>query len=113
MRFKNMTGWWDVGGFPEVIRIAGCRFRQARWQEAAEGVVAQYREDVPVNSRHLKVYANGRWMIDHIDKINPDHGKPVEHFLVDHPLGQFLAAVAVVGGVLAVGAGLVAAFKNA
>jgi hypothetical protein len=97
------TGHWSLTTFPEAIVIAGRRFRRAQWQQPYDGVVAQYREDVEHCSRHLKVYADGFWAIDHIDETNPDKGdyqQPVKHFFDDHPLGALAIAGLVVGTAL-------------
>ena len=95
-----ITGWWGINGYPDTVHFDGRLFRKARWKDTYPGVAEQYREAVVRDSMHLKVYANGQWVIDHVDQDNPDMGRPIEHFFNDHPFGKFLkgaAAVAAVG----------------
>lgn len=85
---------------PDTIEHDGARFRRARWRRKYPGVVDQYREDVPRNSRHLFVMADGSRRVVHVDKWNPDHGYAVSHFLGDHPAGRALrtlGAIALLG----------------
>lgn len=107
---------WPLPNFPDEIWLGDRLFRKAQWQQDYVGVVEQYREAVARNSAHMKVYANGVWVIDHIDEDNPDMGRPVEHFFNDHPLGQFLKVVGsvalVVGGVALAGAAVGAAIDS-
>ncbi len=98
---QPITGWWTLPDYPDVVNAAGRRFRRARWKQDYDGVVEQYREEVAQNSMHLKVYEDGRWVIDHVDEDNPDMGREVPHFFNDHPLGQFLKAAGAVVGVVA------------
>ncbi len=106
-----MQGRWSPAGFPEYVFLDGVRFRKARWRQPYDGVVEQYRQDVPRMSAHLKVYADGRWEIDHVDEDNPDHGRPVEHFFNDHPVGKVVAVVGVVGLVVGGMAAVASALK--
>lgn len=89
-----LEGWWTLPNFPERVWIDGRLFRRADWRQPYERVVEQYREDVPRDSMHLKVYSSGRWIVDHIDQDNPDLGRPLEHFFNDHPVGKTLKAAA-------------------
>jgi hypothetical protein len=97
---QPITGWWQWAGHPEVIRVHGRQFRRANWKQDYPDVVEQYRETTPQNSMHLKVLANGTYVIDHIDEDNPDMGRPVPHFFNDHPLGRFLKGAAIAGGLV-------------
>lgn len=99
-----LTGQWTLPDFPERVMVNGRSFRKAWWRQAYDGVVEQYREETPTNSMHLKVYADRRWTVDHIDEDNPDLGRPVEHFFSDHPVGKFIKVAAPIA---AVGVGLV------
>jgi hypothetical protein len=115
-----VQGAWTITdgfqlSFPDEVWVDGLRFRRAKWQEAKPGVVEQYREAVETNSRHLLVFADGRWVIDHADEVNPDMGDataPARHFVADHPIGQGLLAVALVAGVVLIVAGLVGALEG-
>ena len=88
------SGRWALPTFPPELVLDGLLFKKARWRGAASAVVAQYRQDVPVNSAHLRVFINGIWTIDHYDEINPDWSasKPLTHLIVDHPAGKFATA---------------------
>lgn len=98
-----ITGYWNRRDFPDVVRVAGAVFRKAVMKQPYDGVIEQYREDVAKNSRHLKVFADWTWCIDHVDEDNPDRGRPVQHFFNDHPLGALAAlAILLVGGVFVV-----------
>lgn len=97
------TGWWPYTGYPEAVRIDGRVFRKAVLKQPYDGVVEQYREDVEKDSRHLKVYGNGTWSIDHIDEDNPDKGRAAQHFFNDHPLGALvMLGLFIAGGVVVV-----------
>ena len=57
---------------------------RARWTwPFYRGVVGQYREAVAKNARHLFVFGDGHFEIDHIDEANPDQGALLGHFLQD------------------------------
>jgi len=101
IRIQPMSGQWPTASFPEVVELAGRTFRRARWKQGYVGVVEQYREDVATDSAHLKVYEDGRWTIDHIDKFNPDKGREVRHFFSDHPAGKLMLTAGTVAGVAA------------
>jgi len=73
------------------------------FQQPYDGVIAQYREDIPQWSRHLKVKSDLTWEIYHVDEDNPDHGRLIEHGLNDTPTGRVVKTVA--KGALAVGVG--------
>jgi hypothetical protein len=92
-------GWWTLPNFPERVTMNARSFRKAWWRQPYDGVVEQYREEQTRNSMHLKVYGDGRWVVDHIDEDNPDLGRPVEHFFSDHPVGKFIKVAAPVAGV--------------
>lgn len=94
-----LTGQWTLPNFPEQVLVDGRLFRRAGWRQPYEGVVEQYREERVRNSMHLKVYSDRSWIVDHVDEDNPDLGRPVEHFLNDHPVGQVVKAAAPVAGV--------------
>ena len=100
--FANDQIWgvWRCDGFPDEVCLAGRRFRKARLKVSEEGVSEQYRECVAQNSYHVKVYENGVWVFDHIDKFNPDVGllNAAFHFFVDVPAGREIAAGAAVAG---------------
>jgi hypothetical protein len=101
--------------FPDEVQVNGVLFRRAKWKEAKPGVVEQYRQAVERSSRHLLVSGDGRWIIDHVDDINPDMGDataPMRHFVADHPLGQGLVALALVAGAVLVIAGLAGGLKS-
>lgn len=90
--------------FPARIEVNGRTFARANWHEAKPRVVAQYREEVDENSRHLYVMERGRWQISHVDRVNPDRGDPiapVRHFIVDHPAGRALIGVGLTVGLAA------------
>ena len=99
-----LRGWWSffrydgVMLFPNEFTLDGRTFRKAVLKEQKPNVVEQYREHVAKHSFHLYVMADGSWTIDHRDEVNPDIGgaaAAVEHFVVDHPLGQALAVCGV------------------
>ena len=89
-----LEGPWTLPNFPERIVLLGRSFRRAGWRQPYEGVVEQYREENVRNSMHLKIFSDGRWVVDHIDEDNPDLGRPIEHFFNDHPVGRFAKAAA-------------------
>lgn len=99
-----LTGWWTPNGFPEEVFISvgytDRKFKRARWKQAYAGVVAQYREDVPRNSMHLFVRADGTFEINHLDADNPDHGRVVEHLMNDTAAGPIVASAALLGGIV-------------
>lgn len=101
---QPIAGWWTLQEFPERVAAGGRTFRLARWKQGYPGVVEQYREEVERYSMHMKVYANGYWVIDHIDEDNPDLGRELPHFFNDHPVGKAAKWVgtgaAVVGGMI-------------
>lgn len=98
-----IIGYWNRHDFPELVWVIGRRFRKAVIKQPYDRVVEQYREDVERNSRHLKVLDNLTWRIDHIDQDNPDRGRPIQHFVNDHPLGALtMLALVALGGVVAV-----------
>lgn len=78
-----MKGRWPFAGFPDVVSVMGGTFRKARWSWPRPGVVMQYREAVPSNSRHLFVLKSGAYVVSHKDEVNPDLASPAEHFIRD------------------------------
>ena len=117
---QPIHGAWTITdgfrlSFPDEVQVNGVPFRRTNWKEAKPGVVEQYREAVETNSRHLLVLEDGRWIIDHVDDVNPDMGDvtaPVRHFVADHPVGQGLFALALVAGIVLVVAGLAGGLKS-
>jgi hypothetical protein len=89
-----VSGQWALPTFPSELVLDGISFKKARWRAPSEAVVAQYRQDVPVDSAHLKVFRDGSWAIDHLDEINPDWSasKPLVHLIADHPAGRLATA---------------------
>jgi hypothetical protein len=76
---------WPALGFPPSLILEGARFVRSPGLPR-RGVVAQYREDVPRQSRHVLVTedAAGRlvYRVDHVDAHNP-HYRPVAHLARD------------------------------
>lgn len=93
-----LIGPWEFSDFPDTIELEGKVFALAERSQPYEGVIAQYREMVPLESAHLFVTERGEWVIDHIDQYNPDMGYPLRHLVFDHPKGT---------GLLLMGAGVV------
>jgi len=99
-------GAWYYDDFPERVIVMGMPFVKSRLSERCPRVLAQYRELCPYGSMHLKVsYEYGKsgrqilwWSVDHIDVFNPqrsglglkNRGRPIAHFLTDHPSGRIL-----------------------
>jgi hypothetical protein len=65
------------------VTLSGAVYRRTPWAWPRSGVVAQYREVRPVNSRHLFVLANGSFVVPHVDEVNPDLGSPLAHLVRD------------------------------
>jgi hypothetical protein len=100
-----IEGVWPFRGHPEAVRLHGRVFTKAKFKQAYHRIVEQYREAVTTNSWHLSVRADGTYKIDHADGNNPDMGRPVEHLLNDHPIGEVIKAGVLLGGLaLLVGA---------
>lgn len=79
-----MVGVWPSPGFyPASVVIDGALFALTPYAAPYPGVVAQYRESIPRNSRHLKIDTDGVWSIDHLDSFNPDFGQPLQHLFAD------------------------------
>lgn len=102
---------YPAGDFPDVIEVDGVTFYRAVRQQPYEGVIAQYRENVPRKSTHLLVMNDGTYIIDHVDEYNPDMGHPVRHFIIDHPAGKSLL-VAGVGALGIAGAAVFGAMQE-
>ena len=100
------TGEWSYQGAPDTVIVLGRGFRRAGWRASYRGVVDQYREMVPLDSAHLMVLDDGSWRIDHVDQYNPDAGRPIQHFLCDHPIGKGLGLCTIAAGLLALAVGL-------
>lgn len=97
MPMPTRAGCWPWRRrYPQEVTIGRVRFRRTRWAWPKAGVVAQYREAVPIGSMHLYVWRNGAWSVDHRDGVNPDQGSVVGHFLAD-----VVAGVAGVRGAIA------------
>lgn len=95
-----IRGRWPGPDFPETVTMAGRLFRKAGWAWPYTGVVAQYREAIPVNSRHLLVLDDGSFIIDHYDEANPDAGAAIDHLIKDvlkRPTGAPARPAAVAG----------------
>jgi len=90
----EIAGTWPFQGFPPSVSLGGTTFVQATWAWPYSGVVAQYRANVPFNAAHLLVYANGTYVVRHLDEYNPDQGYPLEHAVKDAPFAtQFVVSV--------------------
>lgn len=79
----TLRGMWPVVGFPTKLSILGTHYVRAEWKFPRKGVIAQYREAVPTNSKHLFVLEDGTFVVPHLDEENPDLGSPAKHFLLD------------------------------
>ena len=73
------------------------RFRRAVYQWSKAGVALQYREVACPASWHLYVHAKGTYVVDHVDRANPDPpcNRPVEHLVRDVPGGGVVAVLGV------------------
>lgn len=88
---KSAVNWFDKpmkGKFPgsledppERIRARGMTFVLTKGAPR-HGAALQYREDVTHDSAHMYVTPDGRYIIDHRDKVSPDHSV-MQHFLKD------------------------------
>lgn len=78
-----LSGVWPFVGHPPRVQISKMHFDRSGWTFPRRGVVAQYRERVPVNSKHLFVLENGRFVVPHMDEENPDLGSAIGHFVKD------------------------------
>lgn len=102
---QPLRGQWTFDGFPPEVTMLGRVFKHSKWAAPMRMVVAQYREDVPHNSMHLLVKADGTWIIEHTDDANPDRGLVLEHAfrdVIQTPVG----AIALVAGVVLLSAGV-------
>lgn len=108
---EAVRGRWTLPDFPDEILVGARPFRRAFFQQPYDGVIAQYREDTPQWSRHLKVRSDLTWEIHHLDQDNPDHGRLIEHGLNDTPRGklvrQVVTGAVTVGAVAAIGYGVI------
>jgi hypothetical protein len=94
---------WPHRGYPPHIDFRGVTFVRSTGMPE-ENVAAHYRENVRENSAHLKVYATGAAVIDHVDHENPEVG-PVNflrHLWRDTTVPQkiLIGAVTVAAAVL-------------
>jgi hypothetical protein len=89
-----LRGKWTAKGFPETVNLGSRVFKRAGWQRPIQGVVMQYRETSPTNSRHLFVLGDGTFVVDHVDEFNPDGpgGDPLAHFMADVVLRPIVRA---------------------
>ena len=78
-----VSGQWPFSDYPIQVDINGSRFIEAYYEFPYVGVVAQYREDRDYGSKHLMVYDDGSYLIDHLDEANPDRGHVSEHLMLD------------------------------
>jgi len=78
-----VRGRWTFGGFPAQVTLSGAIYRRTPWAWPRSGVVAQYREARPVNSRHLFVLSDGTFVVPHVDEVNPDLGSALAHLARD------------------------------
>lgn len=101
---QPLTGWWPFDSYPPEILVYGRPFRMTAWANPfLEGVVVEYRE-VGEPSGHMRVYANGTWVIDHVDCRNPDEGNVIEHAVTDTSWGPPVVALGIAA--LAIAAGI-------
>ncbi len=58
---------------PARVFVMSHPFVKSRFGLPLRGVT-HYREDTPRDAAHMRVSASGEWVIDHLDKWNPDRG---------------------------------------
>ncbi len=68
------SGEWGRDGYPDVVVIEGRTYHKTALAAPKSGVVAQYREPRCRDTRHLRVYADGIWRVEHVDGYNPTCG---------------------------------------
>jgi hypothetical protein len=88
---KSAVNWLDKplrGKFPgsleeppERVRIRGMEFIRTKGAPR-HGAVLQYRQDITHDSAHLYVTPEGKYVIDHRDKVSPEHSV-MQHFIQD------------------------------
>jgi len=78
-----VRGKWVFPGLPERVTLEGRVYERAKFSLPYPGVIAQYREAVAHDSRHLFVLTNGRFVVPHLDEANPDRGHMLEHAVRD------------------------------
>lgn len=95
---------WPYNDFPHSVVLDGIEYLRAEWacDICYADVIAQYRENRPYNSGHLFVYDDKSWIVDHIDKYNPDRGHVFQHGLVD-VFPKVAAPLLLIVGVVALG----------
>jgi hypothetical protein len=102
-----IEGAWPYASFPDRVIVRGAAFARARWKQEREGVLEQYREEVPERSMHLFIFVDGNYRIEHVDDHNPDADpvRAARHFLSDYAPGRAaralgLAAILTLGAVV-------------
>lgn len=79
-------GEWPYDNYPEEVWLRGHLYRRAIWRRRYAGVVEQYREAVDRGSRHLLVFDDDTYRVEHVDAWNPDRGFIDLHLRFDHVL---------------------------
>ena len=88
VRIPEESGPWAFEGCPDSVTVAGRTYRRTGWPMLHHpGVICQYRETYSADSRHLYVTKAGTWVVDHIDRWNPDAGmfERAAHLVEDVP----------------------------
>jgi len=79
-----LRGSWPYGSaLPGRVTVLGTSYQRTPWAWPRSGVIAQYRETRPENSKHLFVLRGGTFIVPHTDEVNPDLGSPLEHLVRD------------------------------
>lgn len=80
------SGRWTHEGHPDVVVIEGRTYHRTALAAPRAGVVAQYREPRCRDTRHLRVYTDGIWRVEHIDAHNPacSVGDAARHLVTDY-----------------------------
>jgi hypothetical protein len=68
---------------PAKVQLGGRVYRKSNWTWPRKGAVAQYREPLEMFSRHLIVFEDGHYEVDHLDDYNPDRGSVLGHLIAD------------------------------
>ena len=88
VRIPEESGPWEFDGCPDLVTVAGRTYLKTGWPMTHHpGVTCQYQETYAEDSRHLYVLRTGTWVVDHIDRWNPDSGLlyAAAHLAVDVP----------------------------
>lgn len=99
-----VKGQWNLPDFPPRIVWDGAMWVRAdvlaleAWP-FYPNVVEQYREDAVDHVRHMLVYADRHFGVDHIDEKNPRYDLP-GHIARDATAGQIIACGLLVLGVI-------------